>query len=60
MKTKKYYYALADQDKLYYLTEAKQKKYKKLFPDWRKDQDEAYLWIENNGKLLGKIETYTY
>lgn len=59
-KTQKYYYALADTKVLYYLTQAKQNKYLLLFPDFRKDQDEAYLWIEQNGTVVGTVETFAY
>ena len=57
---KKYFYALADKKQLYCLTQAKQNKYLKLFPDWRVDHEESYLWIEKNGKLVGLVETLTY
>ena len=55
---KKHYYALdyGMGVKLFLLTEAKEKKYRKLFNNITdENQNEANLFIEKNGKFLGNI-----
>ena len=62
--TKTYYNLLTDRPKLYYLTEKKQAKFVKLFPDIGTcDIDklhEGIEWIEKNGKFVAYSINYGY